>query len=120
MIQNGFTFIAFLMFFAGIVIWLEAKYKDSKFFKYVPAIIIIYFTVMLMSTFHVWDMTDSVKAARGSIKGAILPAMIFLMLLRADLRDIAKLGPRLIGTFLLPQAVLLLVFSFHSHYSSRY
>lgn len=99
MIQNGFTFIAFLMFFAGIVIWLEAKYKDSKFFKYVPAIIIIYFTVMLMSTFHVWDMTDSVKAARGSIKGAILPAMIFLMLLRADLRDIAKLGPRLIGTF---------------------
>ncbi len=63
MIQNGFTFIAFLMFFAGIVIWLEAKYKDSKFFKYVPAIIIIYFTVMLMSTFHVWDMTDSVKGS---------------------------------------------------------
>lgn len=99
MIQNGFSFIAFLMFFAGLVIWLESKYKESKFFKYVPAIIIIYFTVMLMSTFHVWDMTDSVKAARGSIKSAILPAMIFLMLLRADLRDIMKLGPKLIGTF---------------------
>ncbi|PAB60433.1 DUF819 family protein [Anaeromicrobium sediminis] len=99
MIQNGFSFISFLLLFAGVVIWYENKYKDNNFFKYVPAIIIIYFSVMLMSTFHVWEMTDSVKAARGSIKSAILPTMIFLMLLRADLRDIFKLGPKLIGTF---------------------
>lgn len=99
MIQNGFYFFAFLLFFSGTVIWLESKHKESKFFKYVPAIIIIYFSVMLMSTFHVWEMTDSVKAARGAVKSAILPAMIFLMLLRADLRDIVKLGPRLIKTF---------------------
>jgi len=110
MIQNGFSFIAFLLFFAGVIIWLENKYKTGKFFKYIPAIIIIYFTVMLMSTFGVWEMTDSVKMARGSIKDAILPAMIFLMLLRADLRDILKLGPKLIGTFFAASASIALGF----------
>ncbi|MCF2859978.1 DUF819 family protein [Pseudoalteromonas sp. SMS1] len=99
MIQDGFSFIAFLMFFAGLVIWYENKYKDGRFFKYVPAVIIIYFSAMVMSTLGVWDMTDSVKQARAEVRTAILPAMIFLMLLRADLRDIVKLGPKLLGTF---------------------
>lgn len=36
---------------------------------------------------------------REVLKDAILPSMIFLMLLRADLRDIAKLGPRMIISF---------------------
>ncbi len=100
MIKDGFQFIAFIMLFVGILVWLEMKHKESKFFKYVPALIVIYFGAMLLSTFHVWDMSvDSVSTARGVIKSAILPAMIFLMLLRADLRDIAKLGPRMILSF---------------------
>ncbi|KZN49762.1 DUF819 family protein [Pseudoalteromonas luteoviolacea] len=99
MIQDGFAFIAFLMFVSSIVIWGEDKYKNGSFFKYVPAVIIIYFSAMVMSTLGVWEMTDSVKQARGEVKTAILPAMIFLMLLRADLRDIVKLGPKLLGTF---------------------
>lgn len=111
MITNGFQFIAFIIFFAGTVIWLENKYKDSKFFTYVPALIIIYFGVMLMSTFKVWDMGEaSVSLARGEIKTAILPAMIFLMLLRADLRDIVKLGPRLIITFFAATASIIIGF----------
>ncbi len=100
MIKDGFQFIAFIMLFVGVLVWLEKKYKTGKFFKYVPALIIIYFGAMLLSTFHVWDMSvESVSGARGAIKSAILPAMIFLMLLRADLRDIAKLGPRMILSF---------------------
>lgn len=100
MIKNGFQFLAFIVFFAGTVIWLEKKYKNTKFFTYVPALIIIYFGVMLMSTFNFWDMSaNSVKIARGELRSAILPSMIFLMLLRADLRDIIKLGPKLILTF---------------------
>ncbi len=100
MIKDGFQFIAFITLFTGVLVWLENKYKTSKFFTYVPALIIIYFGAMLLSTFKVWDMSvASVSAARGSIKSAILPAMIFLMLLRADLRDILKLGPRMILSF---------------------
>ncbi len=100
MITNGFHFVALLLFLSGIVVYLEKKHKNSFFFKYVPALVVIYFGAMLLSTFGVWDMSqESVSGARSVLKGAILPAMIFLMLLRADLRDIAKLGPRMILSF---------------------
>ena len=62
--------------------------------------VIIYFGAMILSTLGVWDMNvESVSKARSVLKDAILPSMIFLMLLRADLRDIAKLGPRMIISF---------------------
>lgn len=100
MITNGFHFIALLLFLSGIVIYLEKHFKNSKFFKYIPALVVIYFGSMVLSTLGVWDMASkSVSGARAVIKDAILPAMIFLMLLRADLRDIAKLGPRMIISF---------------------
>lgn len=100
MIKDGFQFLALLFFLSGIVIWLEHKFPNSRFFKYVPALVVIYFGGMLLSTFGVWDMSvDSVNIARATFKDALLPCMIFLMLLRADLRDIAQLGPRMILTF---------------------
>ncbi|EGV09286.1 putative membrane protein [Parvimonas sp. oral taxon 393 str. F0440] len=82
------------------MIYLEKKFKNGIFFKYVPALVIIYFGAMILSTLGVWDMSaESVSKARSVLKDAILPSMIFLMLLRADLRDIAKLGPRMIISF---------------------
>lgn len=100
MITDGFQFIALLFFVSGIVIYLEKKFKNGIFFKYIPALVIIYFGAMILSTFGVWDMNvESVSKARSVLKDAILPSMIFLMLLRADLRDIAKLGPRMIISF---------------------
>lgn len=100
MITDGFQFIALLFFVSGIVIYLEKKFKNGIFFKYIPALVIIYFGAMILSTLCVWDMNvESVSKARSVLKDAILPSMIFLMLLRADLRDIAKLGPRMIISF---------------------
>ena len=100
MITDGSQFIALLFFVSGIVIYLEKKFKNGIFFKYIPALVIIYFGAMILSTLGVWDMNvESVSKARSVLKDAILPSMIFLMLLRADLRDIAKLGPRMIISF---------------------
>lgn len=100
MITDGFQFVALLFFVSGIVIYLEKKFKNGVFFKYIPALVIIYFGAMILSTLGVWDMNvESVSKARSVLKDAILPSMIFLMLLRADLRDIAKLGPRMIISF---------------------
>ncbi|MTI65057.1 MAG: DUF819 domain-containing protein [Firmicutes bacterium] len=98
MITNGFTYFAFIVFFASMIILLEKKSK-SKFFKYVPAIVVLYFTVMLLSTFGLWEKTDDVSRYYGLVKGNILPAMIFLMLLRCDLRRIFKLGPKMLLGF---------------------
>jgi uncharacterized membrane protein len=54
---------------------------------------------MLMSSAGLWERAGEIKSYYKSIKHAILPAMIFLMLLKADLRQIAKLGPRMLISF---------------------
>ncbi|GAB1455380.1 DUF819 family protein [Spirochaetota bacterium] len=98
MIQSALAYVAFLIFFAGLLVFFEKKMK-LKVFKYIPAIVMLYFFAMLLSTFGVWKKTPQINAAYKSLKDSLLPAMIFLMLLRCDLRKIAKLGPRMILGF---------------------
>jgi len=98
MIQNALPFVAFIIFFAGLLVLLEKKTK-LKIFKYIPAIVMLYFFSMLLSTLGVWQKTPQITAAYKAIKDGLLPAMIFLMLLRADLRKIVKLGPRMLLGF---------------------
>ena len=99
MITKGFTYVAFLLFFASMLVLAEKKSK-SNFFNYVPAIVLLYFTAMLLSTFGVWQNNEEITAVYKGLKDNLLPAMIFLMLLRCDIRKIVKLGPKmLIGFF---------------------
>lgn len=100
MITNGFTYVAFLIFFAAMIVLAEKKSK-GKFFTYVPAIVLLYFGAMLLSTLGVWQNSNKeITAVYKALKDNLLPAMIFLMLLRCDLRKIVKLGPKmLIGFF---------------------
>lgn len=98
MITKGFTYVAFLLFFASLLVLAEKKSK-SKFFNYVPAIVLLYFTAMLLSTFGVWQNNKEITAVYKGLKDNLLPAMIFLMLLRCDLRKISKLGPKMIIGF---------------------
>jgi len=99
-ITSGFAYVAFLFCFAGVVATLEMKYKDTTFFKYVPTPVVLYVMCMIFATFDLWEKTDSVNAAYRVVRGNLIPAMIFVMLLRCDIRKILKLGPRmLIGFF---------------------
>lgn len=98
MITNGFTYLAFIVFFAGLVVMAE-KHHKGKFFKYVPAVVAIYFLCMLLSTFGMWSKTDSVNMTYKAVKGNLLAVMIFLMLLRCDLRKIMRLGPKMLLGF---------------------
>ena len=100
MIENGFTYLAILMMIAASIVYTEKK-SQHKLFEYLPAIVIIYFVVMLASTFGLWEKTESVTATYKSVKSNLLPAMIFLMLLLADMREIVKLGRKMLLTFLL-------------------
>lgn len=99
MIVNALPYLAFLIFFASLLVFLEKK-AHLKIFKYVPAIVMLYFFAMLLSTLGVWQKTPQITSAYKAFKDGLLPAMIFLMLLRCDLRKIIKLGPKmLIGFF---------------------
>lgn len=100
MIESGFMYLASLTLIAGIVATLEYKHKDMTFFKYVPTPVILYLGCMILATFDFWAGTDAIRDTYRAVRGHIIPAMIFVMLLRCDLRKICQLGPRmLIGFF---------------------
>lgn len=97
MITNGFTYIAVLIFIAALLVWLQ-KHTKSKFFDYAPPIVLLYLITMIFCTLKVWDL-EATKPAYSALKNNILFAMIFLMLLRCDIRKIFKLGPKMLGGF---------------------
>ena len=98
MITSGFTYVAVIVFFAGAVVWAEKVFK-GRFFKYVPAVVLIYLGTMLLSTFGLWKNTDEVNFYYHLAQTNLLPVMIFLMLLRCDVRKIIALGPRMLLGF---------------------
>jgi uncharacterized membrane protein len=100
MIENGFTYLAVLIMIGSAIVYTEKK-SQHKLFEYLPSIVIIYFVVMLFSTFGLWQKSESVTATYKTVKSNLLPAMIFLMLLSADMREIFKLGKKMLLTFFL-------------------
>ena len=123
MIENGILYLAALILIASGIVYTEKKTK-AKLFEYLPSIVIIYFVVMLFSTFGLWQKTDSVTAVYKGVKTNLLPAMIFLMLLSADMREILKLGKKMLLTFFLASFSIALGFIgmfalFHSYFGEE-
>lgn len=52
MITDGFTYVAALLFMAGVLVTLEKKAGGAlkQFFKYVPSIVLCYLIAMLLCT----------------------------------------------------------------------
>ena len=100
MIEDGFTYVALLAIIGSTIVYIEKKSRH-KLFSYLPSIVLLYFVVMLFSTFGLWQKSESVTAIYTFLKSNLLPAMIFLMLLSADMREIFKLGKKMLLTFFL-------------------
>ncbi len=100
MITTAFPYITLLLFIASILVYIEAQTK-AKFFEYLPAIVILYFSVMSLSSLGVWSKTQEITNTYKAFKSNLLPAMIFLMLLQSDIRAILKLGKKILLTFFL-------------------
>jgi len=98
MIQTAFPYLSILLFIASTLVYMEYKTK-ARVFEYLPAIVILYFTVMALSSLELWRKTDEINLAYKAFKSNLLPAMIFLMLLQADIRKILKLGKKILMSF---------------------
>jgi len=109
MITTAFTYLTVLMVIASALVYLEASSR-AKFFEYLPAIVLLYFTIMTLSTFGLWEKTDEINYAYKALKSNLLPAMIFLMLLQSDIRKILKLGKKILLTFFLASVSISLGF----------
>ncbi|MCI5902127.1 MAG: DUF819 family protein [Blautia sp.] len=108
MITNGFTYIAFLMCLAGVLLALE-KYTNWKIFNWVPPLVWIYVLNMVFCTMGMYN-SDGCSAAYSALKNNLLYAMIFVMLLRCDIKKLAKLGGRMAAIFLGGAASILIGF----------
>lgn len=101
MITNGFLYIAALVFIAAVLINLPKLFKGKTakpFFNFAPPIVLIYLGMMLLCTFRLWDL-EATAETYSAFKNPLLYAMLFIMLLRCDLRKIIKLGPKMIIGF---------------------
>lgn len=102
MIKDGFMYIAALLFIASVLVFLPKIFKGKtaqKIFKFAPPIVLIYLGLMLFCTVKLWDL-EATGDAYNALKNPILYAMLFVMLLRCDLKKILRLGPKmLIGFF---------------------
>jgi uncharacterized membrane protein len=73
--------------------------RESRVFKYVPGFVLLYLGAAALNTFGVFGDSKSIETTGTAVKDALLPAMIFLLLFKCDLRKIIKLGPKLLLTF---------------------
>lgn len=98
MIESGFLYLGVIIGLAGLVAFLESS--KSKFFKFVPGIVLIYFGGAILKTSGIIGSTETIDSTYGNVRNVLLPMLIFLMLLNCDLRKLKKLGPKmLIGYF---------------------
>ncbi len=123
MIENGLLYLAAVILIALTIVYTEKK-TQAKLFEYLPSIVVIYFVVMLFSTFGLWQKSDSVTEVYKTVKSNLLPAMIFLMLLSADMREIFKLGKKMLLTFFLASFSIALGFIgmftlFHTYFGEE-
>ena len=98
MITDGFFFLATLIGIAAVLVYLE-KRRGMAVFKYVPGFVFLYLIAATLNTLGVLGQTDSIDAVGSGVKDALLPAMIMLLLFQCDVRQIIKLGPKLMLTY---------------------
>ena len=109
MIENGIVFLTVLILIIGIVSSIENRFK-WKIFDVLPSIVIIYALVMILSSLGLWSKNENIESVYSSFKSTLLPSMIFLMLLEADIRTVAKLGRKMIFTFILATVSIMMGF----------
>lgn len=105
MITNGLVMVGFILGLATILIVLERK-TNSKFFQYVPGMVLMYLLCALANTIGLFGADEAVTAPLKEMKNIALPAMIFLFLFGCDMRKIIKLGPKLLLTMAVASASL--------------
>jgi uncharacterized membrane protein len=91
------TLLVVLTFIVGGIYFVKDKTPLGKMFRYVPAIIWVYFLPMLGTSIGL--LPDS-SPLYTWVKNLLLPPALILLLLSVDLKSLARLGPKAIGTML--------------------
>src|SRR3989339_819392 len=109
MISSPLLYLLTLALLVSVISLLEQK-GSLKFFKYIPAVVLIYIFSMVFASLDLFEQNEAIDTVYENTKKYLLPAMLFLMLLQVDIRDFFKLGKSLLIAYTL--AVFSIVFGF--------
>lgn len=110
MITDGFLYLSVLVAMAAVMVAIEKKFGANRFFKFIPGIVLIYIGAAVLQTAGLFADNDAIASAHDNVKDALLPAMLMIMLLKCDIRSIIKLGPRMLGGYLVAVVSIMLGF----------
>ena len=95
MIESPVVFAAILLLIAGVFPAVAARFP-ARVFEVLPPIVLSYATSTALAMAGCWQPGPGIDAVRGGVLVHLLPALVFLMLVRCDLRAVAALGPRVL------------------------
>ncbi len=107
MIQNPYLFVSLVVATVFGIKYAERKSK-ARFFEFIPSIVIIYFTMMLIGNIKLFDA--AVVKSFTTLKSYILPAMIFLMLIGSDVKSVYRIKTKLIVSFFITSLAIMAAF----------
>jgi len=84
--------------------------KEYKALKYIPPIVLLYMSVMVLSSWGIVEKNDEITQSYDTLKSNLLPAMLFLMLLPNKITVLSRLGGKMILTFFLASGSLFFAF----------
>ena len=96
-IQDPTSILVYLIALIGLVYYAKSQTWGKRLFEIIPPVIWIYFLPMISTTLGITPEQSQLYAW---IKTYFLPAALVLLLLSTDVRAIAKLGPKALGTML--------------------
>ena len=108
MIIHPLFYLLTLSLLASIALLLSRK--EYKLLAYVPPIVLLYMSVMLLSSMGLFEKNESISQSYSTLKSNLLPAMLFLMLLPNKATALIKLGPKMLLSFFLATSSLFLAF----------
>jgi uncharacterized membrane protein len=89
--------LAVFTFIVGGIYFVKDKTPLGKIFNYVPPIILVYFLPMLGTSLGIFPESSPLYVW---VKRILLPSALVLLLLSVDLKSLARLGPKALGTML--------------------
>src|SRR5699024_2212274 len=97
----GLIYLSILVVLAAFMLSIAQKFSNNRLLKIIPAILLIYIGAAVLQTSGVFANNESIDGVYTNVKVALLPAMLMIMLLKCDIRSIIRLGPRMIGGYLI-------------------
>jgi uncharacterized membrane protein len=97
LIQDPTAVLVYLVSLIGLIYFIKEQAWSQRFFKIMPPVIWVYFLPMISTTLGI---TPDQSELYSWVKNYFLPAALVLLLLSADIKAIAKLGPKALGTML--------------------